>query len=136
MSRSATLRVLVSSLYWDERELDYWKDDGLVVRPRARLTGPVPRVVGRVFYIWRPDFEKLWPGQREDETVAQPVRRRKPGPQPTANWKSRVTYHVGYIKGSGKNIPTAVKIAEWCVETLRYHPDISDIQKLLKTRLD
>jgi hypothetical protein len=101
------------------------------------------------YYAWGPDIinpaqwlqekEQLHrnPGQqKEDEEVVARPRPRKPGPKPTADWKSHVAYYVGCIKGSGEEMPTAAKIAEWCEAKLDYHPDISDINKLLKTLRD
>jgi hypothetical protein len=100
------------------------------------------------YYIWEPDQfrlnsvlteeeERFW--RRVAETEQQEkdvVGRRKPGPKPTADWKSRLAHRVGYIEGSGEEMPTAAKLAEWCGVNLGYTPDVSEINKLLRTLLD
>ena len=48
---------------------------------------------------------------RQREVVARP-KSGKRGRKPTADWKNRVAYHVGYIEGSGEEIPTVAKI-DW-----------------------
>jgi hypothetical protein len=63
-------------------------------------------------------------------------KRRKPGPRPTADWKNRLTQHVKCLQGSEKQIPTAAKLAQWCGANLGYTPDVSEINKLLRTLLD
>jgi len=98
------------------------------------------------YYAWGPDFSMFTPWLEEEEQVRRKfVRQRevvarpksgKRGRKPTADWKNRVAYHVGYIEGSGEEIPTAAKIAEWCGQTLGYAPDPSDINKFLKTLRD
>jgi len=63
-------------------------------------------------------------------------KRRKPGPRPTADWKNRLTQHVRCLQGSETQIPTAAKLAQWCGANLGYTPDVSEINKLLRTLLD
>src|SRR6516225_1554624 len=62
-------------------------------------------------------------------------KRRKPGPRPTADWKNRLTQHVRCLQGSETQIPTAAKLAQWCGANLGYTPDVSEINKLLRTLL-
>jgi hypothetical protein len=100
------------------------------------------------YYIWEPDQNRLYSlltdeeerfWRRVAETEQQNkevVGRRKPGPKPTADWKTRVAYYVGCIKGSGEELPTAAELAQWCGTNLGYTPDVSEINKLLRTLLD
>jgi hypothetical protein len=99
------------------------------------------------YYYWAPDLSALlappWSqeeervrhkaGLKEEEVVFPPPPPRQRGRKPTADWKVKVAFYVGRIKGSGEELPTAAEIATWCGETLNCHPDIGDINKLLKT---
>jgi len=96
------------------------------------------------YYSWGPDHSKLVPWQEEEERLRSklaqqkeerftPPAPRKRGRKPTADWKVHAAFYVGRIKGSEEELPTAAEIATWCQETLDYLPDISEINRLLKT---
>jgi len=70
--------------------------------------------------------------QQKEERFTPPAPRKR-GRKPTADWKVHAAFYVGRIKGSEEELPTAAEIATWCQETLDYLPDISEINRLLKT---
>jgi hypothetical protein len=90
------------------------------------------------YYMWAPDVFPPQPWFEEDlrlrrkaglqeEKADAPPARCKPGPQPTADWKNRLTDYVRCLQRSGKQIPTAAKLAQWCGANLGYTPDVSEI---------
>ena len=105
---------------------------------------PPEALTNYYFYVWHSDIFppnpaleedyqlrlKLW--QQGQEKAAAPPAPRTPGPKPRRDWPIHVAHYVGYVKGSGKEIPTAAKIAEWCETKVNYSPDPGDINKLLK----
>lgn len=59
--------------------------------------------------------------------------RRKPGPQPTENWKLYVAAELHRIvEIEGKQPPPASHFAQLCEDNLGYQPDIREVQKLLR----
>lgn len=150
-------RELGSPDFWTDYELRYFLTTGLEAFPRRpprsieipgengsliRVAAPLRSLRGVVFSVWGPDGDKLWPPLEpksqnpEPEAVASGIRRRKPGPQTKKSWKLHVAVELHRIVIiEGKLPPTAKDLAEFCVGKLKYHPDISEIQKLIKDLL-
>lgn len=85
------------------------------------------------FFVARGHLDKLYPVSRvRADGDDEPTTSRKPGPRPTRNWKLHVAGELDRLIKAGKPIPTASELAQYCVDTLGHHPDISDIQKLIR----
>jgi len=87
---SERARELVSHAFWALHRLDSWSDALLVV-PRVQAGPLVASVRGFVFYVWKPDFEKLWPtavtpSERPADPLQPPSRGR--GRPKTHDWHS------------------------------------------------
>jgi hypothetical protein len=97
------------------------------------------------YYLWSPDLSVVFapPWSQEEERVRRkaglkekgvfpPPAPRQRGRKAKADWKVYVANYVGRIEGAGEELPTAAEVAERCLETLGYEPDIGEINKLLK----
>jgi hypothetical protein len=123
------------------------------VQFRSRLRGPkINEVVIQVtsideneavdgyFFVRRADLDKHYPATPLAPATASDRRtddrRRKPGPKIKHNWKLRVAGEAARIyEKEGRN-PTARELAEFCVKQWNYHPDESEIHKLLRVLLN
>jgi hypothetical protein len=81
-------RELVPSSFWAGHRLDSWTD-ALLVRARTHRGGVVQTLRGFVFYVWKPDLERIWPtaatpSERQADDLRPPLRRR--GPVVTHDW--------------------------------------------------
>ena len=92
------------------------------------------------FFVGRSDLDKLYPVGRAPKPVFDPQAeasgaptRRKPGPRIKKSWKLHLAAELHRIVIiEGKLPPTAKDLAEFCVRKLKYHPDLTEIQKLIK----
>jgi hypothetical protein len=95
------------------------------------------------FFVARSNLDKLYPVDRAAEPASDAQAeasgaptRRKPGPRTKKSWKMRVAAELHRIVIiEGKLPPTAKDLAEFCVRKLNHHPEITEIQKLIKDLL-
>jgi hypothetical protein len=158
-------RVLAS--FWQDVEIDESMiDSGIIFFVQGKFGDPQTRFDGRSFYVWQPDFTKVWPAlsQQEAEVTAFPTPdavpvstpdavpvptadpietaceaaplRRKPGRKPTVDWKLFVAAKVWEVRKAGKRVPAAADLAQLCEDELGDQPDISHLQKWLRQLLD
>jgi hypothetical protein len=83
---------------------------------------------------------KRWPELQLQSSAPQPPTdevatspRRKPGPQPKKDWTAHVANLLYRLKRRGMRVPPARRFAQSCENKLGYQPDISAVQKLLRT---
>jgi hypothetical protein len=89
-----------------------------------------------VFYIWKPDYDKLWSPSKSAQKVTVMSQRPKSGPKPKKNWKLHVAAELHRIvEIDGKLPPAASYFADFCSVKLSYTPDPRAIQRLLKALL-
>jgi hypothetical protein len=112
-----------------------WKE-GAAVFPRQR---DAPPIRGRWFFVWRPDFEELWPTDppptpseelSPTEDRADDKLRRKPGPK--ANWRLPAAVELHRIRKDEGRTPTAPELCQFCDKTLNHYPDESEMRKLIR----
>ena len=109
---------------------------------------PAEALTQYFFYAWHPDMFPPNPGLEEDyqlrlkiwqqeqeKAVARP-QPRPPGPKPRYDWPTQVARHLINLIRSGKLEPTPQEMAQHCVDTPGYEPDIRELQRLLKKLLD
>jgi hypothetical protein len=121
----------------------FWKEltllspsDGLPVQVRGLDVKSLARS-SLWFFVARSDLDKLYPvaAAAEQETEISPPRR-KPGRQPTKNWKLYVAAELHRIvEIERKQPPPASHFAQLCENKLGYQPDIREVQKLLRQLL-
>lgn len=105
------------------------------VRGLARLTAITRSTLW--FFVARRDLDMLYPiaAAAEPETEMSPPRR-KPGRKVRKNWKLFVAAELHRIvEVEGKPPPAAAHFAQLCVNKLDHHPDIREVQKLLRQLL-
>jgi hypothetical protein len=147
----------VPSAFWTNYKLSYGPE-GLRVIPHIVTSPPETAVVrstalarswidmpigGAVFYVWKPDIDKIWPllavnmpkpeakADRQSETPP----RRKPGPTPKYDWPTVVARELIRRAKAGEKDPTAIKMIEFCADRLDYEPSLRSMQEWLKTLL-
>jgi len=120
--------------FWADYRLEHWSD-GLHVmkRPPPRASGPriITPVRGYVFYAWQPDIDAIWP----PAPSADDSERRKPGPQPTKNWKVFLAAELARRIEAKERVPAASELAQWCENELGFQPDLRQIHRLIKQLL-
>ena len=84
-------RELVPASFWQDLNIDVEPDLGLIQIQRGRSIQRVtPRDLGQIYdwayYVWKPDFDRLWPSAKADQETTEMSSRRKPGPPPTHDW--------------------------------------------------
>ncbi len=130
-------REPVSSSFWQTLNIHVEPDLRLIQIQRGRSIQRVtPRDLGQIYdwayYVWKPDFDKLWPSTAADQTLTETSVRRRPGKAPKYDWPLNVAREVIRRIESGEKHPTAPAMIRHCKETIRYEPDDSDMRKLLK----
>jgi len=89
-----------------------------------------------VFYVWKPDYDKLWSPAKSAQKAMVMSQRPKSGPKPKENWKLHVAAELHRIVViDGKLPPAASYFADFCSEKVNYIPDPRAIQRLLKALL-
>lgn len=116
--------------------------DGLPKEPETVQVGGLDvKIIARStlwFFVARGDhLDELYPtAAAADRETDMPSPRRKPGPQPTKNWKLYVAAELHRIvEIEGKQPPPAAHFAQLCENKLGYQPDIREVQKLLRLLL-
>jgi hypothetical protein len=95
------------------------------------------------FFVARNDLDKLYPVDHALEpasnapaAASDAPTRRKPEKRIRKNWKLCVAVELHRVmETEGKLPPPASYFATHCLKKLGYHPDISEIQKLIKVLL-
>jgi hypothetical protein len=114
--------------------------DGVLL---VRVWGLPPEIASSDFFVERGPLENLYsPGPALEPASDAPAMasdaptRRKPGPRIKKNWKLHIAVELHRIVIIERKLPpTAKDLAEFCVRKLNHHPDISEIQKLIKDLL-
>jgi hypothetical protein len=142
MGRRAGGRELVPPSFWVDYELDWGTRSGLGVRPRMRKSGAYVHVRGWVFFIWKPDVDKLWPANpsppAEESKVEQEAESASskgiPGRRPTRDWPIVVAVEVVRLARNGAlERPTSTSMIEHCSKKINFSPPVKQMQLLLKT---
>ena len=133
-------RERVPASFWQNLNIYVEPDHSLIQiqfdRSNQRATqSDLQQLYGWVFYVWKPDCDKLWsPANGAQKTTKMP--RPKSGPKPTENWKLHVAAELHRIVViDGKLPPAASYFADFCSEKVNYIPDPRAIQRLLKALL-
>ena len=135
-------RKWVLASFWQNLNIHVEPDLGLIKIERRRSDQPVSqRDLGQiydwVFYVWKPDFDKLWPPMKADRQTAKMSHRRKPGLPPTYEWPLVVAAELIRKAKVGERDPTAVEMIDHC-ETMfadKFSPGLKEMQVLLKKLL-
>jgi hypothetical protein len=109
-----------------------------VQKDRWNLLFPHPEdePPAQVYFVLQSDFHRLFSAAAESADDMETLQRRKPGRQTTANWKLHVAGELHRIVlVEKKPAPPASYFAQFCENKLRYQPDISAVQKLLRNLL-
>jgi hypothetical protein len=109
-----------------------WPDrkEGAAVFPRQR---DAPPIHGRWFYVWKPDFDDLWPTAEPITTTerrADAKPRRKPGPK--ANWRLPAAVKLHEVREKDRRTPSAPELCQHIHRTLKYYPDETEMRKLIR----
>jgi hypothetical protein len=151
-------REIVARSFWDKYEFifDPVIEKLRVCKREAHILTPVGLArEDPAFFVWRPNFEKIWPelaasaaphaasSARDDEPTPAPTapiddkpQRRRPGPKIKQNWRLFVAAQVYQIRKREGRTPSAGELAQLCEDKIYYQPDESDIQKLLRILLN
>jgi len=132
-------REQVPTSFWQNLNIHVEADLKLIQIQRAPSIQQVtPRDLGQIydwaFYVWKPDFDRLWPKAEADQK-SEPLMRRKAGRKPTENWQAFVLGALAVFVKDGKQVPPASYFAQLCEDELSYQPDLREIQKLIRKRL-
>ena len=149
--RSAVRRICIENARTEVFEplpLSFWETPGLRLREsegKVSVRGRYPEKCRTWhsrftwFFVMRSDLDKLKPyppAPPQAEQAGHEVEtstHRKPGQKTTKNWPLHVVGELHRIVVvENKPVPPASYFANFCVTKLKYHPDISAIQKLLK----
>ena len=132
-------RELVPASFWHGLKIDAEPDlsliqihRGLPIQGNARAI--LEQIYGWVFYVWKPDFDKLWPSAKADRETSS---RRKPGPPPTHDWPLVVAAELIRRAKAGEKDPTAAAMIKYCEKTFpdEFSPGLKEMQRLLKKLL-
>ena len=90
-----------------------------------------------VFYIWKPDYDRLWPPAKADREKTETSPRRKPGPSPTHEWPLVVAAELIRRAQAGEKDPTAAAMIRYCEKKFsdEFSPGLKEMQGLLKKLL-
>jgi hypothetical protein len=100
---------------------------------------------GAHLFVRRVDLDRLYPipatptktvAPQSDDVQPPKPRRRKPGPKLKHGWRLEVAIEVYRFREKEGRTPSASELAEYCENKWEWHPDDSDINKLLKYLLD
>jgi hypothetical protein len=125
---------LLEPKFWADLEIRRWQN-GVALFPHD-INKRLPS--GTVIHVWKPDLETIWPTEAPATTapVDEPKpQRRKPGPEPTADWPMRVARELIRRARAGEKMPTARQMCQWCEDNVGYQPDIRAMQRLLRELL-
>ena len=105
---------------------------------RSRVTlRDLGQIYDWVYYVWKPDFDKLWPPAKADRKTTEMSHRRKPGLPPTYEWPLVVAAELIRRAKAGERDPTAVAMIDHCETTFadKFSPGLKEMQVLLKKLL-
>jgi hypothetical protein len=143
-------REFVPSAFWASYRLDSWRD-ALLIRARIRQQGKaVEALRGYVFYVWKPDLEKIWPtaapswptaappSERRTDDLRPPPRRREP--VVTHDWFSicaEIARHcidpkTGRVEVPKRESKLAKDVLAWCQEQGWQEPAVSEMREAVK----
>ena len=134
-------RTLVPTTFWYGLRIDAEADLSLIQIVRGlpiQRNAPDLRtqVYDWVFYVWKPDYDRLWSPAKSVEKTTEMSEGPKSGPKPKKNWKLHVAYELyRIVEIDGKLPPAASYFADFCSVKLSYTPDPRAIQRLLKALL-
>jgi hypothetical protein len=135
-------RELVPASFWHGLRIDADPDLGLIQIHRGLpIQGNPPdlrtHVHGWAYYVWKPDFDKLWPPAEADHETTETSPRRKPGPPARHEWPLVVGAELIRRAKAGKKDPTAAAMIKHCEKTFsdQFSPGLKEMQVLLKKLL-
>jgi hypothetical protein len=136
--RDATVpdRELLRPSFWTEYVLrpsstvpDSLSYDTALVCRAAGPVNPVPYA----FFVWRPDFDKLYPAAGATPAPSPDDKpRRKPGKKIKEDWKLTAAAECHRFKQENGRTPTAPELAQLVDKKLGYYPDESEVRKLIR----
>ena len=103
-------REQVPASFWQNLNIHVEPDLGLIQIQRGRSIQRVtPRDLGHIYdwayYVWKPDFETLWPAAQPVRETRERSSRRKPGPPPKHEWPLVVAARVDPQSQDGRGGP-------------------------------
>ena len=124
-------------------EASFWQDHWITADPDTGIQILLIKISRRdlrqfwIFYVWKPDFDKLWPSAKAARETTETSLRRKPGPPPTHEWPLVVAAEVIRRIKAGERDPTAAEMIEHCENTFpdEFSPGLKEMQVLLKKLL-
>ncbi len=125
-------REPVPASFWQDHWIAADPDTGIQILP-TQPTRRDPRHFW-IYYVWKPDFDKLWPPAKADQKSESPMRR-KPGRKPKENWQAFVLGALAVFLEEGRQVPPATYFALLSEKNLGYQPDLREIQKLISKDL-
>jgi len=129
-SANPSERKLVPSSFWQDRRI-LLIDGHLQIR--GKLHGPGKGVYWDLF-VWEPDIDTLWPAERPvQQMTGMSPSGKPPGPKPRGDWQLHVARELYARAKAGEKDPTAPTMIRYCIETIGYAPDDSDMRKLVKS---
>jgi hypothetical protein len=121
--------VLLRKQFW--QPLQFRRGLGDFIRPAGDVMGwPVFTGGSWAFSLRSVDFDKHYPAAMPNAQTDNPTSRRKPGPK--ADWQPVATREL--IRRGIENI-TAAELCEICRDITGYLPDVSGMNRFLKTLL-
>lgn len=109
-------RRIEPAMWIDKIQLDAWPESARVIHyePRSKGERIVKPFRGALFYVWRPDFVRIWPTagatvERDDKNAPPRVR---PGPKHRDDWPTKLAQWL--IKVAVED-PTRLHNVKWLV---------------------
>ena len=134
-------REQVPPSFWQNLNIDVEPDRRLIqIQHVPSIQRVTQRDLGQIhdwaFYVWKPDYDRLWSPAKGAQKTTEMSQRPKSGPKPKKNWKLHVAAELHRIVViDGKLPPAASYFPDFCSEKVNYIPDPRAIQRLLKALL-
>jgi len=131
-------RELLPPSFWAKHEIDSWDGKLFVVTTRvgANVRGSS---ISAAFYVWRPDFEKIWPTEHGPPAEPQHGRKKleKSGRPATIKRHDlrieivRRCWRAGTFIAPGKQTDLALELQDWHKREFKSEPNYEDLRKLV-----
>jgi hypothetical protein len=133
-------RELLSSSFWAEHKIESWDRENLTVVRR----GEGALTIYGVFYVWEPDYEKVFRGGANPRraqvapTPKAPEGAKKQGAPLKHDWVA-ITTEVAFREATAtkrqrdkSDLAEARSVRRWCATRLKQRPALSDIREIVK----
>jgi hypothetical protein len=128
-------QTLLSKVYWRDHQLESW-GDRLVVVPSPRRRGSLNFVGGCEFYVWLPDYKKIFddPHARLSSSTQTQEVPEKRGRKATLPWTKigfelvRRAEKMGAAAGNKSTNSWAIDLDQWCDDHKLKAPPNSELR--------